>query len=51
MAHYITVSFAAVTESWILGEIEKTPEELIRLLEITVNDQIYGAILRTHEGK
>lgn len=51
LVHYLTLSFSALTESWILGEIQKTPEELIKLLEITMNDQIHGAILRVPAQK
>ena len=30
MTHFDVVAFAGMIESWLLGEIDRTPEELIR---------------------
>lgn len=46
MTHFYVVAFAAVTESWLLGEIDRTPEELIAFADAFLQDHIRGAKLR-----
>ncbi len=46
LTHYFTISLAAVTESWLLGEITLTPEDLIHFIDMAIQDQIRGALLR-----
>lgn len=43
LTHFYTVSLAAMLESWLMGEMKQTPEELIALIDITLKDQIRGA--------
>jgi len=47
LAHFFTISLAAVMESWLIEEIELTPKELINFIDITMKDQLSGAQLRT----
>ncbi len=37
---------AGMLESWLLGEIDRTPEELIAFADRTLTDQVQGAKLR-----
>ena len=46
MTHVYVVSFAAIIESWLLGEIERTPEELVKFIDRWLGDQISGAKMR-----
>ena len=40
------VSYAGVIESWLLGEINRTPEELIAFTDQMFQDHIRGARIR-----
>lgn len=44
---FYTTSLAGLLESWLRGEIDQTPEQLIALIDITLKDQIRGARERT----
>lgn len=46
LTHIYSIALAALVESWLLGEIKQTPEELIKFIDITINDQIRGALQR-----
>ena len=46
MTHVYVVAFAGVLESWLLGEIERTPEELIVFADCFLQDHIRGAEIR-----
>lgn len=46
LTHYYTVSLAGMVESWLMGDIKQTPEELIQFIDITLKDQIRGARTR-----
>lgn len=46
LTHFYVVALAGITESWLLGEIDRTPEELIQFGDIILNDQVNGAALR-----
>lgn len=46
LTHFYVVALAGIIESWLLGEIDRTPEELIQFGDIILNDQINGAMLR-----
>ena len=50
LTHYFTLSLASLVESWLLGEMKETPEELVRFVDIGINDQLRGAIERAREG-
>ncbi|MEA4847398.1 MAG: TetR/AcrR family transcriptional regulator C-terminal domain-containing protein [Clostridiaceae bacterium] len=43
LTQFYTVALAGMVECWLRGEIKQTPEELIRLIDITLKDQIWGA--------
>ncbi len=46
ITHFYVVSFSGVLESWLLGEIERTPEELISFADRMLQDHVRGAKLR-----
>lgn len=46
MTHVYVVAFAGVLESWLLGEIERTPEELIAFADCFLQNHIRGAKIR-----
>ena len=46
LTHFYVVALAGIIESWLLGEIDRTPEELIQFGDIILNDQVNGAALR-----
>ena len=43
------VAFAGMIESWLLGEIDRTPEELIAFADTVLQEQILGARLHWAE--
>ncbi len=51
LTHFYTVSLAAMIESWLLGDIKQTPEEFIRFVDITLQDQLRGALERSRDSK
>ena len=46
MTHFYVVALAGMMESWLLGEIDRTPEELIDFADRMLQDHIRGAQLR-----
>ena len=46
LTHFYVVALAGMTESWLLGEIDRTPEELIQFVDTILNDQVNGAAAR-----
>lgn len=46
LTHFYVVALAGMMESWLLGEIDRTPEELIHFADTILNDQIRGASAR-----
>ena len=44
--HFYVVALTGMLESWLLGEIDRTPEELISFADRTLTDQVQGARLR-----
>lgn len=51
LTHYYILSFGSVIESWTLGEMNQSPEELIEFLDGILKDQIRGTYLRLLEEK
>ena len=49
MTHIQVVSYAAIIESWLLGEIDRTPEELVAFADQMLQDHIRGARMRWSE--
>ena len=48
--HFYVVALAGMMESWLLGEIDKTPEDLISFADTLLQNQIRGAAARAEEG-
>ena len=46
LTHYHVLSLAALLESWLLGEIDRTPEQLIQFADVMISDQMRGAAAR-----
>ena len=46
LTHFYVVALAGIVESWLLGEIDRTPEELIQFVDTILNDQMKGAAAR-----
>ena len=51
MTHLYVVTFAGMLESWLTGEIDGTPEELVAFADQFLQDHIRGARLRWSEQK
>ena len=49
MTHVQVVSYVAIIESWLLGEIDRTPEELVSFADRMLQDLIQGARIRWNE--
>ncbi|WP_342470633.1 TetR/AcrR family transcriptional regulator C-terminal domain-containing protein [Ureibacillus sp. FSL K6-3587] len=43
LSHFFTLALGAVVESWLNGELEQTPEELIAMIDLFIQDQLRGA--------
>ncbi|QCR30848.1 TetR/AcrR family transcriptional regulator [Lysinibacillus sp. SGAir0095] len=43
LTHFYTLSLAGLVESWLLGEMDHTPEEIIEIIDMFIQDQIRGA--------
>ena len=46
VTHFYVVALTGMLESWLLGEIDRTPEELIRSTDCILQDHCRGAKLR-----
>lgn len=46
LTHFYVVALAGIVESWLLGEIDRTPEQLIQFADVILNDQVNGAAAR-----
>ena len=46
LAHYYSISLAALIESWLRGDVKQTPEEIVKYIDIAIHDQIRGGYLR-----
>lgn len=46
--HFYVVALAGMLESWLLGEIDYTPEQLIAFADRILQDHVRGAKLRYH---
>ena len=51
LTHYYILSFGSVIESWTLGRIDQSPEELIEFLDQILQDQMRGTYVRLLEDK
>lgn len=43
LSHFFTLALEAVVESWLNGEIKQSPEELIKMIDLFIQDQLRGA--------
>ena len=50
MTHLYVVTFAGMLESWLTGEIDGTPEELVAFADQFLQDHIRGARLRWQDA-
>ena len=46
LTRFYVIALAGVVESWLLGEIERTPEELITFADRLLQDHVCGAKMR-----
>lgn len=46
ITHFYVVSTAGLVESWLVGEIDKTPDEIVAFLDQVIHDHTRGAKLR-----
>lgn len=51
MTHYYVVAAAGMMESWLVGEIQKTPEEIIAFMDRVISDHMHGAAARLKEQR
>lgn len=50
MTQFYVIALVGTVESWLLGELDRTPEELIAFADVMLKDHIRGAALRI-QGK
>lgn len=48
MTHFYVTALAGLIESWLVGELDKTPEALVQFADTMLTDTIRGAALRLH---
>ncbi len=46
LTHFYVVSLAGIMESWLLGEIDQSPQELVDFFDLMLKDFMRGAELR-----
>ncbi|MFG6351473.1 MAG: TetR/AcrR family transcriptional regulator C-terminal domain-containing protein [Oscillospiraceae bacterium] len=46
LTHFYVVSLAGIMESWLLGEIDQSPQELVDFFDLILKDFMRGAELR-----
>lgn len=49
LTHFYVMALAGIIESWLLGEIDRTHEQLIQFGDVLMNDQVKGAKLRAEK--
>ncbi|TSI08273.1 TetR/AcrR family transcriptional regulator [Lysinibacillus sp. BW-2-10] len=42
LTHFYTLSLGSLVESWLLDEMEQTPEEIIEMIDLFIQDQLRG---------
>ncbi len=50
MTHFYVVALSGMLESWLLGEIDRTPEELVDFADRLLQEHIQGARMRWEEA-
>ena len=51
LTHFYVIALAGTVESWLYGEMDQTPEELVAFCDTMLTDHIRGAELRLREGR
>lgn len=51
MAHVYVVATGGIIESWLLGEIDRTPEQLVAFTDMVLTDHIRGSKLRWEQDE
>ena len=51
VTHFYVMALAGMVESWLLGELDRTPEELIAFTDQLLQDHVLGAQARLQCGK
>ena len=51
MTRFYAVSFVAILESWLNGELDYTPEELVSFADQMIQDHIQGARVRAAQAR
>lgn len=46
VTQFYVIALVGTVESWLLGELDRTPEELIAFADVMLKDHIRGAALR-----
>ena len=47
--HFYVIALAGLVESWLLGEIDKTPGQVIQFTDTLIQNQIRGAAVQLQE--
>ena len=50
LTSYYVIALSGVVESWLLGEVDRTPEELIAFADTLLKDHVRGAALRIRQS-
>ena len=51
LTHFYVIALAGTVESWLYGEMDQTPEELVAFCDTMLTDHIRGAELRLRERR
>lgn len=51
LTSYYVIALSGVVESWLLGEVDRTPEELIAFADTLLQDHVRGAALRIRQRR
>lgn len=43
LTHFFTVSLGSLVESWVLGEMDESPEKMVEMIDLFIQDQLRGA--------
>lgn len=46
VTHFYIVAASGLIESWLTGELGKSPEEIISFLDVIIHDHVRGAAFR-----
>lgn len=46
VTHFYIVAASGLIESWLTGELDKSPEEIVSFLDVIIHDHVRGAAFR-----